>query len=66
MKFRSEDFYITDKQSPGCKFELDDEEIKTIFDKDQHNTTHEIVEKLRVLKNVYIKCRLKNGLMGTL
>ena len=50
-KFRSGDFSLKDEQHSGRPNEVDDDQIKAIFESDRHLTVREIEEMLKISKS---------------
>ena len=51
MKFRAEDFSLDDAPWPGRPVEVDSDQIKTLIENNQHYTTREIADMLKISKS---------------
>ena len=57
MKFRAGDFSLDDAPQLGRRVEVDSDQIETLIENNQHYTTWEIADTLRISKSIKL---LKN------
>ena len=76
VKFRAGDFSLDDAPQSGRQAEVDSHQIKTLMETNQHYTTWEVVDILKISKSIKLLVKIKkyvlfygknlNGLFGQL
>ena len=59
MRFHAGDFSLDDAAWPGRPVEVDSDQIKTLIENDQHSTTWEIANILKISKSIKL-VKIKN------
>ena len=59
-KFRAGDFSLDDAPWSGRPVEVDSDEIKTLIENNQHYTTWEMANTLKICKSIKFLVKMKN------